>query len=180
MLLGWPVACMMLATLPLIFGSGRFMVRFIRKYTVLSQQSYAEAGVFAEQAFQSIRTVYAFSLQNRFIQRYEKKLDQACDYGVKKGVSMGAGFSLFMFFLFCSFGLALWYGSSKVIDGTLTGPEVFVSFVSMMMGKKKKKRMKPNFFVLFLTLSYRQYEFLEITCKFGCCIECKRCCLQNL
>lgn len=125
---------MMLATLPLIFGSGMFMVRFIRKYTYLSQQSYADAGVFAEQAFQSIRTVYAFSLQTRFIQRYEKKLEQACGFGVRKGIAMGAGFSMFMFFLFCSFGLALWYGSSRVIDGTLTGSQVFVSFVSMMMG----------------------------------------------
>jgi hypothetical protein len=48
---------------------------------------------------------------------------------------MGAGFSMFMFFLFCSFGLALWYGSSRVIDGTLTGAQVFVSFIAMMMGK---------------------------------------------
>lgn len=112
-MLGWQVAVIMLATLPLMFGTGRVMAYFITKYTVMGQQSYALAGSVAEACFQSIRTIYSFTLQKRFSKRYDEKLEEACQFGIKRGVSLGLGFATFMFILFCTYGLALWYGSTK-------------------------------------------------------------------
>lgn len=82
------MALVMLAILPLLVATGATMARFITKYIRLSQQQYAEAGSIAEQAFQSIRTVYAFSLQSRFTDRYKNKLAEACRVGEKRGITM--------------------------------------------------------------------------------------------
>jgi ABC-type bacteriocin/lantibiotic exporter with double-glycine peptidase domain len=67
------MALVMLAIIPLLGGSGATMSYFLTKYTTESENSFAEAGSVAEQAFQSIRTVYTFSLQKLFSQRYERK-----------------------------------------------------------------------------------------------------------
>jgi ABC-type multidrug transport system fused ATPase/permease subunit len=138
------MALVMLAILPLLVTTGATMARYITKYTGLSQQSYAEAGSIAEQAFQSIRTVYAFSLQSRFSARYAVKLEEACKVGVKRGITMGTGFATFMLLQFCGFGLALWYGSSLVIKGYLTGPSVFIVFMAMMIGSISFLKLPPN------------------------------------
>lgn len=124
----------MLAVMPLLVLSGAGMGFFITKYTLASQNSYAAAGSVAEQVFNSIRTVYSFTLQKRFSQRYERELEKACKAGVKRGLVSGAGFGSFMLFLFVTYSLALWYGSQLVIKGKLDGPTVLVVFMSMMVG----------------------------------------------
>ena len=129
------MACVMLAIIPLLLGSARFMAYFIAKYTIAAQHSYAKGGTVAEQAFQSIRTVYAFTLQKRFLKRYEDRVEEASQFGIRRGIAMGAGFAVFMFILFCSYGLSLWYGSGLVIQGELDGSSVFVVFIAMMIGK---------------------------------------------
>lgn len=132
----------MLATLPLTFGAGRTMVYFITKYTTASQHLYAHAGSIAEQAFQSIRTVYSFSLQSRFSKRYEEKLEEACQVGAKRGISLGFGIGTILGLLFATFGLALWRGSTLVVKGEMDGPSVFVAFMAMMMGRDVRKNQK--------------------------------------
>ncbi|CEP14310.1 hypothetical protein [Parasitella parasitica] len=160
---GWQVAVIMLATLPLIFGTGRGMAYFITKYTIMGQNAYASAGSVAEQTFQSIRTVYSFTLQKRFSKRYDEKLEEACQYGIKRGVSLGLGFAAFMFFLFCTFGLALWYGSTKVVQGELTGPAVFVAFLSMMMGSMSMIRLPVNLSAVSSArgAAYKVYQIID-------------------
>ncbi|KAI8646170.1 P-loop containing nucleoside triphosphate hydrolase protein [Parasitella parasitica] len=160
---GWQVAVIMLATLPLMFGTGRGMAYFITKYTIMGQNAYASAGSVAEQTFQSIRTVYSFTLQKRFSKRYDEKLDEACQYGIKRGVSLGFGFATFMFILFCTFGLALWYGSTKVVQGELTGPDVFVAFLSMMMGSMSMIRLPVNLSAVSSArgAAYKVYQIID-------------------
>ncbi|KAI7892208.1 P-loop containing nucleoside triphosphate hydrolase protein [Mucor mucedo] len=131
---GWRLAVIMLAVMPLLVMAGGGMGFFITKFTLASQNSYAAAGSVAEQVFNSIRTVYSFSLQKRFSQRYEVELEKACKAGVKRGFVSGAGFGSFILFLFVTYALALWYGSQLVIKGQMDGPTVLVVFMSMMVG----------------------------------------------
>ncbi|KAK4510318.1 RNA-dependent ATPase [Mucor velutinosus] len=160
---GWQVAVIMLATLPLMFGTGRVMAYFITKYTVMGQQSYALAGSVAESCFQSIRTIYSFTLQKRFSKRYDEKLEEACQFGIKRGVSLGLGFATFMFILFCTYGLALWYGSTKVVQGELTGPAVFVAFLAMMMGSMSMIRLPVNLSAVSSArgAAYKVYQIID-------------------
>lgn len=138
------MALIMLVIIPLLGGSGAGMAFFLTKYTTKAQNSFAEAGSIAEQAFQSIRTVYAFSLQSRFSRRYEEKIEEASQFGVKGGYALGVGFAFFMFFMFGTFGLALWFGSLLVIQGHLSGPSVFIIFLSMMIGCMSFVKLPPN------------------------------------
>ncbi|KAK4510403.1 uncharacterized protein ATC70_004833 [Mucor velutinosus] len=141
---GWQMALVLLVAVPLLGASGAIMAHFLTKFSKESQDAFAESGTIAEQAFHSIRTVYSFSLQKRFSDRYNQKLEAACRSGVKGGVALGFGFAFFMFFLFGTFGLSLWFGSKLVTEGHLTGPSVFIVFLAMMLGCMSFVKLPPN------------------------------------
>lgn len=61
----------------------------ITKFTLNVQDAYADAGSIVEQAVSGLRTVYAFTLQERFAQLYEKALVKARIAGIRRGVFLG-------------------------------------------------------------------------------------------
>ncbi|CAO3608104.1 unnamed protein product [Mucor fragilis] len=141
---GWRLAVVMLATLPLMAGAGGAMGYYITKYTLKAQDSYADAGSVAEQVFAGIRTVYSFTLQKRFGDLYESKLDKAMKTGIKRGQILGFGFGSFMFILFATYGLSFWYGSKLTRDGLMAGEDVLVVFFAMIMGAIALLQLPPN------------------------------------
>ncbi|KAI8071539.1 p-glycoprotein [Gongronella butleri] len=141
---GPKMAAVMLATLPLLAGAGGVMGYFITKYTLKAQNAYADAGSIAEQAFSGIRTVSAFSLQNRFFERYDKELVKARTVGINRGRILGTGFGFFMFILFCTYGLAFWYGSQLVMKGEFQASQVLVVFFAMIIGAFALLQLPPN------------------------------------
>ncbi|KAI8638525.1 putative ABC transporter protein [Parasitella parasitica] len=141
---GWRLAVVMLATLPLMAGAGGAMGYYITKYTLKTQDSYADAGSVAEQVFAGIRTVYSFSLQKRFADLYETRLEKAMKTGIKRGQILGFGFGTFMFILFATYGLSFWYGSKLTRDGLMAGEDVLVVFFAMIMGAIALLQLPPN------------------------------------
>jgi ATP-binding cassette subfamily B (MDR/TAP) protein 1 len=138
------VLVVMLATLPIMAGTGGAMGYLITKYTLKSQDSYAEAGAVAEQVFSGIRTVYSFSLQNRFASLYESKLFKAMKTGIRRGQILGFGFGTFMFVLFSTYGLSFWYGAKLTREGKMDGQDVLVVFFAMIIGAISLLQLPPN------------------------------------
>ncbi|KAI8141628.1 putative ABC transporter protein [Fennellomyces sp. T-0311] len=132
--LGWNLAVIVLAVLPVLGGVGGAMGYFITKSTLKVQDAYADAGNVAEQVFAGIRTVYAFTLQSRFAKIYEEKLVKARQAGVRRGYIMGFGVGGFLFVLFCIYAIAFWYGGVLAINETLEAWKIMVSFFCMLLG----------------------------------------------
>ncbi|EPB85907.1 hypothetical protein HMPREF1544_07323 [Mucor circinelloides 1006PhL] len=141
---GYKMALTMFAVSPLLAAIVLTMIVLIKKYVILTQTSYAQAGAVAEHALQAIRTVHAFSLQERFLKRFQEKLKVAERYGVKRIYVSGVGLAVFTFCFFSSLGLALWYGSQLVLEGTLTASSVFVVFLAMITGSISMAKMLPH------------------------------------
>ncbi|KAI9477150.1 ABC transporter type 1, transmembrane domain-containing protein, partial [Zychaea mexicana] len=141
---GWKMSLVLLATMPLLLGTGVTMGIMIKKYTLKVQNAYADAGSVAEQVFAGLRTVYSFSLQERFAERFDKELVKARKMGIKRGCVLGVGFGLFMSILFMTYGLAFWFGSHLVKTGEFDGPNVMVVLMGMMMGSIALLQVPPN------------------------------------
>jgi len=143
---GWRLALVILACLPVMAIFGGIMMIFLTKWMTGGQTAYAEAGAIAEQALGSIKTVYAFSLQDRFQKKYEVYLEKAKQNGIKGGFILGMGFGAFMFILFASYGLAFWYGSKLVREGTdgMDGGRVLTVFMALVIGAMGTMQMAPN------------------------------------
>eukprot|EP01117_Protostelium_nocturnum_P020873 TRINITY_DN965_c0_g1_i1.p1 TRINITY_DN965_c0_g1~~TRINITY_DN965_c0_g1_i1.p1 ORF type:complete len:1273 (-),score=506.95 TRINITY_DN965_c0_g1_i1:247-4065(-) len=144
---GWRLSLVILATIPLLAIVGGVVFTFVTKFQTEGQNAYAEAGAIAEQALGGIRTVFSFSLQKRFQERYEVKLEKAKIENTKSGLIIGLGFGVLIFFLFSSYGLAFWYGAKLVADGTdgMDGGRVLTIFLALIMGAFGIMQMSPHF-----------------------------------
>ncbi|KAI8391129.1 putative ABC transporter protein [Radiomyces spectabilis] len=142
---GWKLAVVMLAAVPFLLGAGGAMGYFITKYTVMAQDSYADAGAVAEQVFAGIRTIYSFSLQNRFLRRYNDLLEKAMTTGIKRGTALGLGFAGFNLVLFWTYGLSLWYGCKLATEGHVDGTTILIVFFAMIIGALVLLQLPQNF-----------------------------------
>ncbi|KAI9344644.1 ABC transporter transmembrane region-domain-containing protein [Obelidium mucronatum] len=141
---GPTLALVLLAAVPVMAGVGITMFSALSKLTTQGQDAYAEAGAVAEQVISGIRTVYSFSLQARFAEKYDTKLDRAEKSDQRRGITLGIGFGSFMLVMFSTYGLAFWYGSRLVVQGKMGGQDVLVTFLSLMMGSFALMMLPPN------------------------------------
>ncbi|VDK18859.1 unnamed protein product, partial [Anisakis simplex] len=70
--------------------------------------------------------------------------------GIKKGILTGASLGVFLAFLFSSFGLAFWYGSTLITSGELQPGAVFTVFLAVMSGTASVGMIAPQV-TLFVT-----------------------------
>ncbi|XP_077218913.1 ABC transporter B family member 11-like [Tasmannia lanceolata] len=121
---GWLLSLVMLCAIPPLVISGGIMSILITKMASRGQTSYAEASVVVEQTIGSIRTVASFTGEKQAIDKYNKSLTGAYKAGVHEGLAAGLGFGSVMFFIFCSYALAMWFGAKMVLDKGYSGGDV--------------------------------------------------------
>ncbi|KAI8081656.1 P-loop containing nucleoside triphosphate hydrolase protein [Halteromyces radiatus] len=132
-IINWRLAIVILTIVPLLAGFGAVMSFLITRYTIRIQNAYADAGTVAEQALGGIRTVHAYSLQNRFTRLYDDKLQVVLSIGVRRAVVVAVGYSGLMFIMFGTYALSLWYGSQLMYQRILDGQTVVTVIIVMLM-----------------------------------------------
>ena len=110
------LTAVMLGAVPALVISAAIMMTLLASLTTAGQKAYARAGAVALEAIQNIRTVAAFGAEEREAKRYSDRLQDARKAGIKKGAINAAGFGCVIFLIYCTYALALWYGSLRVID----------------------------------------------------------------
>lgn len=86
---------------------------------------YSKAGGLAEETLGSIKVVVAFGAKNKLRAKYDKHLDVAKKFGLKKGPILGVQYSSEFFIMYCAYALAFWYGIKLLLNGTLgSGGEI--------------------------------------------------------
>eukprot|EP01105_Mastigella_eilhardi_P027107 TRINITY_DN81_c0_g2_i4.p1 TRINITY_DN81_c0_g2~~TRINITY_DN81_c0_g2_i4.p1 ORF type:complete len:791 (+),score=234.57 TRINITY_DN81_c0_g2_i4:116-2488(+) len=142
---GWQMALVIVSVTPLLIVSAGIMGVVMRKFTARSQDEYAKAGGVAEEVIACIHTVTAFGLQEREAQRYNDHLDKSKSVGMKKGFIAGGSLGIVFFLMFCSYGLAFWYGSRLIYKGDMDAGKVTTVFFAIMMGAMSLGQAAPNF-----------------------------------
>ncbi|XP_052753334.1 ATP-dependent translocase ABCB1-like [Galleria mellonella] len=121
LILGWKLALLCLISFPVTFGllgiSGWLSSRLSKKETVAS----GKAGAIAEEVLSSIRTVYAFSGQQKEMERYESHLKDVRKINIKKGFYNGLSMGILFFCIFGSYALSFWFGYKLTVDE----PEIY-------------------------------------------------------
>lgn len=71
-------------------------------------KSYLKANMLAAEAVSNIRTVAAFCSEQKVIDLYVKELKEPSERSFRRGQTAGIFYGVSQFFLFASYGLALW------------------------------------------------------------------------
>lgn len=97
------------------------------------REEYNKAGMIAEQAISSIRTVYAFVGESKTIGEFSSALQGSVKLGLKqglaKGLAIGSNGVVFAIWSFMS-----WYGSRMVMNNGAQGGTVFAVGASIAVG----------------------------------------------
>ncbi|XP_061530011.1 ATP-dependent translocase ABCB1-like isoform X4 [Phycodurus eques] len=142
--IGWKLALVILAVCPLLGLSAAIFSKVVTSFTAKEQTAYAKAGAVAEEVLSAIRTVFAFSGQQREIQRYHKNLEEAKNMGIKKAISSNTAMGFTFMMIFLSYALAFWYGSTLVRSKEYTTGTVLTVLFALIFGAIALGQTSPN------------------------------------
>ncbi|XP_060634550.2 bile salt export pump [Anolis sagrei] len=113
---GWKLTLVIIAVSPLLGIGAAFMGLTVAKMTGRELKAYAKAGAVADEVLSSIRTVAAFGGERKEVERYDKNLVFAQNWGIRKGIIMGFFTGYIWCIIFLCYALAFWYGSKLVLE----------------------------------------------------------------
>ena len=91
-------------------------------------EHHDQANGFAEGVFASIRTVHAFEMRARMVDKFDKYLTEAHRWGAKISTLLGILFSAEYTIIYFGFALAFWRGLHMLVDGEIDAAgDVFTS-----------------------------------------------------
>ncbi|TVU35426.1 hypothetical protein EJB05_17314, partial [Eragrostis curvula] len=78
--------------------------------------------------------VVSFNGEKHAIKSYNKLIHNAYKASVEEGIANGFGMGSVFFILFCSYGLAIWYGCKLILRRGYTGGDIISILFAIMMG----------------------------------------------
>ncbi|RWR80846.1 ABC transporter [Cinnamomum micranthum f. kanehirae] len=141
---GWLLTLVMLASIPPIVVAGAAMTIMVSKMASRGQTAYAAAGVVVEQTVGSIRTVASFTGEKQAIEKYGRSLNSAYKSSVQEGFAAGLGLGSVLSLLFCSYALAIWFGSRLILSKGYTGGDVINVIIAVLTGSMSLGQASPS------------------------------------
>lgn len=113
---GWKLTLVILICAPFIILSTAFTAKMQSSFTEKELKAYSRAGTVAEEVLSNIRTVVSFGGEDKELERYNGKLQDAEINGRKKGIYAGIGGGLMWFIIYCCYALAFYYGINLILE----------------------------------------------------------------
>lgn len=143
---GWQLTLVLLAVGPLVAMSSAFCSKMLVSLTSKELSAYAKAGAVAEEVLSAIRTVVAFGGQQKEINRYTGNLGEAKAIGIKKAIASQVSLGLVYLFIYASYGLGFWYGTTLILGGSdYSIGDVLVIFFSVSYSSYCIGQASPHF-----------------------------------
>mmetsp|Transcript_19293 Transcript_19293/g.44843 ORF Transcript_19293/g.44843 Transcript_19293/m.44843 type:complete len:1072 (+) Transcript_19293:201-3416(+) len=138
---GWQLALIILAAVPVLGACGAIL-GLVFKGMKKGQDAYAQAGGCAEETLGNMRTVASLGAEDELRFKYEGFLAKAYASSVKQAVIIGAGICVFIFCMFSTYSLSLWYGSTLITQQVMNlqtgevwnGGDVLSTFFCILIG----------------------------------------------
>lgn len=96
-------------------------------------KSYGRASMVAGEAVSNIRTIAAFCAEEKVLDLFIRALEEPKKKSFMRGQLSGVGYGLSQFFMYASYGLALWYASTLVEAGKAEFGEVLKVFMVLII-----------------------------------------------
>ncbi|KAH8236955.1 hypothetical protein KR038_001099 [Drosophila bunnanda] len=113
---GWKLTLVVLSCVPFIIVATSVVARLQGSLAEKELKAYSDAANVAEEVFSGIRTVFAFSGQEKENVRFGKLLIPAETTGRKKGLYSGLGNAISWLIIYLCMALAIWYGVTLILD----------------------------------------------------------------
>ncbi|KAI4328050.1 hypothetical protein L6164_020444 [Bauhinia variegata] len=132
-MLNWRLTLVVLATYPLVISGHISEKLFMQGYGGNLNEAYLKANMMAGEAVSNIRTVAAFCSEEKIIDLYANELVEPSKQSFTRGQIAGIFYGISQFFIFSSYGLALWYGSVLMEKELASFKSIMKSFMVLIV-----------------------------------------------
>lgn len=140
----WKMTLVICVIIPLTSISSAILNKFTAKYMKRSLEYYSKSGTIAEEAISTIRTAVAFGIQSQLSKLYDSNLIFAKKESIKKSILNGAGLGIIFFYVYATYALAFWYGSTLILSGMLSAGDVVNVFFAVLIGSFALANIAPD------------------------------------
>lgn len=129
MLLGWRLALVALATLPILTVSAFAQKLWLAGFSRGIQEMHRKASLVLEDAVRNIYTVVAFCAGNKVMELYRRQLRKIFKQSFFHGMAIGFAFGFSQFLLFACNALLLWYTAVSVKNQYMDMPTALKEYM---------------------------------------------------
>lgn len=132
--IGWKLALVCIATMPIVIGCGFFRFWMLAHYQRRAKRAYSGSASYASEAINAIRTVASLTREAEVIRQYRESLaaqQRASFKSVLRSSTLYAASQSVMFF---AFALGFWYGGTLIAKLEYDMFQFFVVFSAVIFG----------------------------------------------
>ncbi|CAL5023519.1 unnamed protein product [Urochloa decumbens] len=132
LVIAWRLALVMIVVQPLIiisFYARRVLLKSMSKKSI---QAQSECSKLAVEAVANLRTVTAFSSQNRILRLFDQAQEGPRKESIRQSWFAGLGLSTSMSLLRCVWALTFWYGGILMAQHHITSKALFQTFLILI------------------------------------------------
>ncbi|WJX65522.1 ABC transporter B member 15 [Trifolium repens] len=132
LVIAWRLAIVMIAVQPIIiccFYTRRVLLKNMSKKAIKAQD---ECSKIAAEAVSNLRTINAFSSQDRILKMLEKAQQGPSHESIRQSWYAGIGLACSQSLNFCTWALDFWYGGKLVSQGYISSKALFETFMILV------------------------------------------------
>ncbi|KAK8461544.1 hypothetical protein SEVIR_1G054700v4 [Setaria viridis] len=132
LVIAWRLALVMIAVQPLIivcFYARRVLLKSMSKKSI---QAQSESSKLAAEAVSNLRTITAFSSQERILRLFDQAQDGPRKESIRQSWFAGLGLGTSMSLMTCTWALDFWYGGKLMAEHHITAKALFQTFMILV------------------------------------------------
>ncbi|XP_066329696.1 putative multidrug resistance protein [Miscanthus floridulus] len=132
LVIAWRLALVMIAVQPLIivcFYARRVLLKSMSQKSI---QAQSESSRLAAEAVSNLRTITAFSSQERILRLFHQAQDGPRKESIRQSWFAGLGLGTSMSLMTCTWALDFWYGGKLVAEHHITSKALFQTFMILV------------------------------------------------
>jgi ATP-binding cassette subfamily B (MDR/TAP) protein 1 len=132
--IGWKLALVCIATIPILLGCGFFRFWMLAHYQRRAKKAYAGSASYASEAITAIRTVASLTREEDVINNYRQSLAIQARASLKSVLKSSVLYAASQSFMFLAFALGFWYGGTLIAKYEYGLFTFFIVFSSVIFG----------------------------------------------
>ena len=132
LVIAWRLALVMIAVQPIIILAFYARRVLLKNMSAKIMKSQSESSKLAAEAVSNVRTVTAFSSQDRILQLFEASQEGPRRESIRQSWFAGIGLGTSQGVMICTWALDFWYGARLIAQGYITAKALFQTFMILV------------------------------------------------
>ncbi|THU63946.1 hypothetical protein C4D60_Mb01t21220 [Musa balbisiana] len=132
LVIAWRLALVMIAVQPIIIVCFYARRVLLKRLSAMALKSQSESSKLAAEAVSNLRTITAFSSQDRILGMFEAAQEGPRRESVRQSWFAGIGLASSQSLMTCTWALDFWYGGKLIADGYISAKSLFETFMILV------------------------------------------------